>query len=185
MFEIPESIQQAQDAAICLYSAEEVERALDNLAKEINQQLADSCPVIMCVMNGGIVPTGMLLTRLDFLLQVDYLHATRYQDETSGNDILWKVEPNIDLKGRTVLVIDDILDEGITLATIIELCESRGADTVLSAVLVEKLHERKASNVQADFVGLKIEDRYVFGYGMDYRGYLRNAAGIFAVREED
>jgi len=184
MFEIPESIKKEQDAAECLFTTAQVEQALDNMAVKINAEFKDSCPVIMCVMNGGLIPTGKLLTRFDFLLHVDYLHATRYRDDITGNDVLWKAEPINNLKGRVVLVIDDILDEGITLATIVEYCECRGADKVMTAVLVEKMHDRKRSKIQADFVGLEVEDRYLFGYGMDYKGYFRNAAGIFAVRND-
>jgi len=184
MFKIPDSIKLVEQEAICLFKYEQVEQALDEMAEKINAEYVDICPVIMCVMNGGLIPAGKLLPRFNFLLHVDYLHATRYRDDTSGTDVLWKAEPNVDLKGRSVLIIDDILDEGVTLETIVEYCECRGADKVKTAVLVEKIHNRKQSRIQADFVGLKVEDHYVFGYGMDYKGYLRNASGIFAVREQ-
>lgn len=184
MYKIPDSIQSIREDAECLYTAEQIEKALDELASKINAAYDGTCPVVMCVMNGGMIPTGKLLTRFNFLLQVDYLHATRYHDQTTGEDILWKAEPNIDLKGRSVLIIDDILDEGVTLETVVEFCESRGAKKVMTVVLVEKVHNRKVTSTHADFVGLKINDRYVFGYGMDYKGYLRNASGIFAVRNE-
>ncbi|VAW75730.1 Hypoxanthine-guanine phosphoribosyltransferase [hydrothermal vent metagenome] len=184
MFQIPDSIQWVRDQAECLFDEAQVEKALDNMAANISHQLKDLCPVIMCVMNGGLIVSGKLLTRLDFLLHVDYLHATRYQDEITGTDILWKAEPVTDLKGRVVLIVDDILDEGLTLETIVEYCECRGAKKVMSAVLVDKKHNRKQSSIQADFVGLEAGDHYLFGYGMDYKGYLRNASGIYAVKGE-
>ncbi len=184
MTKIHESIKLVQQEAICLFKVEQVENALDNMADKINAEFIDTCPVIMCVMNGGLIPTGKLLTRFNFLLHLDYLHATRYRDETTGTDVLWKAEPTIDLRGRSVLIIDDILDEGVTLQTIVEYCECRGASKVMTAVLVEKKHNRKQSKIQADFIGLEVDDHYVFGYGMDYKGYLRNAAGIFAVRTQ-
>jgi hypoxanthine phosphoribosyltransferase len=88
------------------------------------------------------------------------------------------------LRDRTVLVVDDILDEGLTLAAIVDFCRQQGARAVYSAVLVEKVHDRKSAAVEADFIGIKVEDRYVFGYGMDYHGYLRNVRGIYAVSEQ-
>ena len=164
-----------------LYSRQEVEQALDRLASEIGRTLGDQDPLVLCVMKGGLVPASELFTRLDFPVQLDYLHATRYQGTVGSSELKWIAEPSQSLKGRTVLVVDDILDEGLTLAAILDYCSEQGARAVYSAVLIEKIHERKADGLHADFVGLQVEDRYVFGYGMDYYGYLRNVKGIYAV----
>lgn len=173
-------IKQVRAEAECLVSENDVEAAIDHLAETIGEKYRDLDPLLICVMNGGLVFAGSLMLRLDFPLQQDYMHASRYRGETSGGDIKWVVEPEHDLQGRHVLIIDDILDEGYTLAAIVEHCLQAGASSVETAVLVEKLHQRK-HGIQADYVGLQVEDRYLFGYGMDYKGYLRNAAGIFAV----
>lgn len=165
-----------------LYRAEEVEAALDRMAVEITQAIRESDPVVLCVMTGGLIPMGKLLTRLDFPVQIDYLHATRYCGETRGGELHWIARPQTPLRDRVVLVVDDILDEGLTLAAILRQCRAEGAKEVYCAVLVEKLHDRKAKGIKADFIGLQVQDRYVFGYGMDYKGYLRNAPGIFAVK---
>ena len=141
-------------------------------------------PVVLCVLTGAIIPTGHLLTRLAFPLETDYLHATRYRGETSGADVHWLCEPQIDLRGRTVLVIDDILDEGHTLTNILDYCTAAGVAQVRAAVLVHKLHDRLARDAKADYIGLQVRDRYVFGFGMDYRGYLRNLNGVFAIGGE-
>jgi len=182
------SITPAEAAAVLrdadrLYSVAEVDRAFDAMAVAITARLKDANPILLCVMNGGMVPTGHLIPRLNFPLQVDYVHATRYRDRLHGNELHWLAEPHIPLEGRTVLVVDDILDEGVTLQAILEDCTRRGAKEVLSALLVEKLHDRKHGAKHADFIGLPVEDRYVFGYGMDYKGFLRNAPGIFAARD--
>jgi len=132
-------------------------------------------------MNGGLITTAELMLRMDFPLEQDYMHASRYRGDTSGGAIHWVVEPKHALKDRVVIIVDDILDEGYTLAAIVEHCKSQQATCVETVVLVEKLHERK-QGIQATYVGLQVEDRYVFGYGMDYKGYLRNAPGIFAVK---
>ncbi len=161
----------------------EVEAALDRMAGEIGARLGARDPLILCVMMGGLIPTARLLARFDFPLQLDYVHATRYRGATRGGELHWKRRPETPLADRVVLVVDDILDEGWTLAAILEDCRVRGAQEVHSAILVNKRHDRKAP-VTADYVGVEVEDRYVFGYGMDYRGYLRNAPGIYAVRED-
>ncbi len=177
-----EEIKHVQATADLLHSEQEVEAAIDKMAQEINTALADRNPLLLCVINGGIVTVGKLLTRLTIPLTVDSIHASRYQNQTSGGSIKWLVKPETPLKDRTVLIVDDILDEGITLEVIYQYCREQGATAVYSAVLVDKIldHEKP---VTADFIGLKVENRYLFGYGMDYKGYLRNAPGIFACKE--
>ena len=178
-------IRRVSERARCLYTTQQVEAALDAMALAITREIGDSDPIILCVMNGGLIVTGSLATRMKFPLQMDYLHATRYRNETSGADLQWKSYPGCSLEDRVVLVVDDILDEGATLERILAYCIEQGASRVLSAVLVEKLHARKLSPLSADFIGLQVEDFYLYGYGMDYKGYLRNAAGIFAIADED
>ena len=178
--------QEAQavlDKARCLYDAEAVLNTVSVLAESITAELSQSNPVVIAIMNGGLIPAGMILSQLNFPLQVDYLHASRYRGKTSGGKLDWIVKPQTDLKDRTVLIIDDILDEGITLQAILDYCHEQGASKVYSCVLAEKLHGRKGGCKSADFIGLQVEDVYVFGCGMDYKGYLRNVAGIYAVEE--
>jgi hypoxanthine phosphoribosyltransferase len=170
-----------QARAECVHDAATVQKTLDHMAAGISSAIAGSLPVVLCVMNGGVIMTGHLLTRLTFPLEVDYLQATRYQGDTRGAEVEWVCKPRIPLQGRTVLVVDDILDEGNTLAAVLEYCRQAGAARVLSAVLVTKLHDRLVTGATADFVGLEVEDRYVFGFGMDYKGYLRNLNGIYGL----
>lgn len=155
--------------------------AIERLASDITHRLKDLCPVAICVMNGGLIFAGQLLTRLVFPLEVTYVHATRYGNATSGAMLNWVARPDCDLRGRTVLLLDDILDEGVTLAAIADWCRDQGAAQVLMAVLVNKRHDRKVCpGRRADFTGIETEDRFLFGYGLDYRGYWRNAPGIYA-----
>lgn len=175
-------IQRVQATAELLHSQQDVESALDLMAAQINTVLADTNPLILCVMNGGIVVAGKLISRLTMPLNIDAINASRYQNQTSGGTIEWVLKPSTPLTGRTVLIIDDILDEGITLKAIHDYCLAEGATAVYSAVLADKLldHDKPIS---ADFVGLEVANRYLFGYGMDYKGYLRNAAGIYACQD--
>jgi len=182
---IPFEINTVYEKSTRLFSTKEVEVALDKMAVDIHARLHDKNPVIICVMIGGLVPMGNLLPRLDFPLEVDYIHATRYCGEISGGELHWKVRPSINLQNRTVLVVDDILDGGVTLAAIIEEVKAMGALEVYSAVLVDKHHNRAENGLKnADFFGLEVDDHYIFGYGMDYNEYLRNAPGIFVVAPE-
>ena len=176
-------VEAVLEAADQLCTQAEVEAALDRMAADIEQAISGRNPLLLCVMTGGLIVSSELFTRLQFPVQLDYLHATRYQGTKGGNVLKWITRPSQNLKGRTVLVVDDILDEGLTLAAILDYCHAQGAAAVYSAVLVEKIHQRKSADLKADFVGLRVEDRYLFGYGMDYHGYLRNVKGIYAVAD--
>lgn len=178
-----EELKQVMAEADLLKSEAEVETALDKLAAEITGRISESLPVVYGIMNGGLVMAGRLLTRLRFPLEQGYMHATRYRGETSGHtDLQWQALPSVPMEGRTVLILDDIFDEGNTLAEVVKACHAQGAKEVLTAVLVNKVHNRKNTTLTIDFVGMDVEDRYVFGCGMDYRGYWRNAPGIYAVK---
>ncbi len=173
--------EQIKQEADCLFTEDEMNSAIKKMALEITQQLSESHPLILGVMNGGLIPLGLLVTQLDFPLQMDYLHATRYRNETQGGQLDWLVSPRIALQDRTVLLVDDIHDEGLTLEIVKQYCLQQGACQVYTAVLVNKLHDRKKSQ-EADFIALDIPDRYVFGFGMDYKGLLRHVPGIYAVK---
>ncbi len=175
-----EQAQNALDDAELLFNTEDVEAAITLMAAAITAELSNSNPLVLPVMNGGLVLGGKLISQLNFPLQIDYIHASRYRGETSGSDLHWLKKPE-NLAGRVVLLIDDILDEGITLAAIVKYCYEAGATKVLTAVLAEKVLEQDKPIQHADFTGLHVPDRYVFGYGMDYYEYQRNLAGIYAV----
>lgn len=171
------------EEADLLATQAEVERAIDRMATEITERLHDQRPLMLCVMNGGLIIAGQILPKLRFPLEIDYVHATRYGDKTSGRGLEWKAMPKLDMAGRAVLLLDDILDEGVTLDALARHCREQGAREVLLAVLVEKLHLRKVRpGMRADFSGLDVGDRFLFGYGLDYKGYWRNAPGIYAVK---
>lgn len=173
--------QKVLDDAECLYTEEEVYQAINDMAEKINLQLKDTNPIVVTVMNGGLIPAGLLLPKLNFPLQIDYIHATRYGKNTKGGELDWISNPSMSMENRTVLLIDDIHDEGSTIKSIIDFCEEQKAAKIYSCVLIHKNHERKFSE-KPDFVGLEVPDRYLFGYGMDYKTLLRNAPGIFAVK---
>ena len=163
-------------------SAEDVSIALDRLAVGITADLGARFPVVLMVMRGAVFLAGQLLPRLAFPLEFDYLHATRYRGTCGGESITWKVRPPESVRGRPVLVLDDILDEGHTLAAIRDSLEQAGAAEVRLAVLCEKRTGRDKP-VRADHVGFEIPDRYVFGCGMDVQGAWRNLPAVYALGE--
>jgi hypoxanthine phosphoribosyltransferase len=166
-----------------IHSAQEVSGTVRRLAGEIAAQLSDRQPLVLSVMGGATVFAGQLLPLLEFPLDFDYVQVSRYGDAIRGGQMTWKVPPPVNVRGRVVLVLDDILDEGITLAEIRASVLALGAAACFSAVFVEKEIGRPKP-IRADFVGLRVPDRYVFGFGMDVHGAWRNLPAIYALKEE-
>jgi hypoxanthine phosphoribosyltransferase len=164
-----------------IFTEAEVETVLHRLADEVTQALAHANPLVLCVMTGATVFAGKLLPMLHFSLEFDYVQATRYLNRTHGEDIVWKMPPGNNVRGRVVLLLDDILDEGHTLHAVREACLRAGAESVSIAVLAEKDTGREKP-IHADFTGLTVPNRYVFGCGMDVHGWWRNLPEIRALK---
>lgn len=167
-----------------LCSAVVISAAVERLAREITGRVQNSFPLVLGVMRGGVMFAGQLLPQLRFPLEFDYLDVTRYGDTTRGGSLAWKVSPGTAVSGRTVLVLDDILDEGQTLAAIRDRLLAAGARHVYSAVFAEK-ETGRPKPISADFVGVRLPDRYVFGFGMDVKGLWRNLPEIYALKDGD
>jgi hypoxanthine phosphoribosyltransferase len=159
-----------------------VQAAVQRLASEIEREFSRKYPLVLAVMGGAVVFAGQILPRLRFPLDFDYVHASRYGALTRGQAIEWRVKPPALVRGRAVLVLDDILDHGQTMAAIRSGLLDLGAQSVQCAVLVEKVL-KEPKPIQADFVGLTIPDRFVFGCGMDAKGFWRNLPEIRAMKE--
>ena len=179
-------IQEIKDilaSADVIHTEEEVAAAVSRVAREITEKLGETNPLLLVVMSGGVPFAGHLMTQLHFPLEFDYLHVTRYGQETSGGALSWRAAPWTPVKGRTVVILDDILDEGLTLAAIVERMKELGASACYTAVATDKLNGKKKP-LKADFVALTVPDRFVFGYGMDVRGAFRNLPAIYAMKED-
>jgi hypoxanthine phosphoribosyltransferase len=162
-------------------SAEEAQRALRRIAAEVTVRLGDKHPLVLPVMGGAVVFTGQLLPLLEFPLDFDAIQVSRYREQTSGGKIEWRIAPRANVKDRVVLVVDDILDEGQTLAAIRDKVMELGAKEFYAAVFADK-NLGRPKPIEADFVGVKVPDRYVFGFGMDVHGAWRNLPAIYALR---
>ena len=177
----PEQAQRVLDGADPVCAAATLNQALERLAGEISAELAEKNPLVLAVMGGAVVFVGQLLPKLRFPLEFDFLHATRYNDTTRGGEMQWRVLPEKKIPGRCLLVLDDVLDEGITLAAIKARLLELGAAACYTAVMVEKDLGR-SKPIKADFVGVTLPDRYLFGYGMDVEGAWRNLPAIYALK---
>jgi hypoxanthine phosphoribosyltransferase len=168
-----------------IFDASAVQAAVDKVAQRLNERFDHDAgapfPLVLGVMGGAVVFSGQLLTRLSFPLEFDYIHVTRYGSKAHGGKIEWKVEPRADVRGRTVIVLDDILDEGETLAHVKERLLNMGAAEVVLVVFADKDIGKKKP-VAADYVGLVLPNKFVVGYGMDAYGYWRNLPGIWAIK---
>ena len=163
---------------------DDVNAAVSRVSTAITRTLAESHPLVLAVMRGSVVFAGQLLPLLHFPLDFDYVDATRYGPQTQGGVLNWRVDVPAAAHGRTVLLIDDILDEGHTLAAIRDRLLAKGARAVLIAIFADKQLNR-VKPVRADFVGTTVPDRYVFGFGMDVKGLWRNLPAVYALRPED
>ena len=177
--------QQAQEVLLnseIIFSEQQVQAAVVRMAAEINTAMAVMHPLVLSVMGGAVVFTGQLLPLLSFPLDFDYVHVSRYGNSQQGGEMKWKVAPQENVRGRVVLVVDDILDEGETLNAVKQRVMDLGASKFYSAIFADKVNG-KTKPIKADFIGLEVPDRFVFGYGMDIHGAWRNLPAIHATKE--
>jgi hypoxanthine phosphoribosyltransferase len=176
------SLTSALADADLLFDRAALESVIADLGRRIDAALNGERAVFLTVMNGALIFAGHLALAIRTDLEFDYVHATRYRGATSGSELHWLREPTVDLAGRTVLLVDDILDEGHTLKAVRDDCLRRGARRVFIASLCTKRHDRLVEGVASDFNGVELPDRYVFGFGMDYYEQGRNLPGIYALK---
>jgi len=192
----PHDLEAALATAEVIHERPALEAAIGRMAVKIRNDYAigvtatrDSAtarPVFLTVMHGGLPFAAQLALELGARgldLEFDYLHATRYRGATTGGELVWKHRPATPLRGRRVLLVDDILDEGHTMAAIGKWCRAEGATDVRIAAMAVKVHDRCVPGLVADYVGVEVPDRYVFGYGMDYHEQGRNLPAIYALKQ--
>lgn len=177
-----DDVKQIQARGKCIYDRSTIEAAIATMAKDITAVLSNEAPLFLCTMNGALIFSGQLLTQLQFPLQVDYIHTSRFQGRMNAGDLHWIALPKTSLENRTVVILEDILDSGVTLSAIVDYCKQKKAKAVYTAVLIDKNHPRDENGLEkADFTGLRVEDKFLIGYGLDYQGFLRNLPGIYEV----
>ncbi len=174
--------QEVLQRADCIHPRPVIDAAIARMAASISRDYAiGDRPLYLTLMHGGMIFAAHLSVALSIDVEFDYLHATRYRGETTGGALRWIKPPQVPLKGRRVLLVDDILDEGKTLLAVRDYCQAAGASEVRVAVLCEKVHARRVPGIAGDYVGVTVPDRYVFGFGMDYHEQGRNLPAIYAL----
>lgn len=166
-------------SARLIHSERAVAGAIDRMADRMSSSISDKDPVILAVMNGGAFIAAELCKRFAFPYEFDYVHLTRYGRRLVGGDIEWRVPPSDTVKGRTVVIVDDVLDRGTTLRALLEALTGAGATEILTAVLVRKRIGERVDRPGIDFVGLETDDIYLFGCGMDVAGYWRGLPALY------
>ncbi len=180
---IPIEIRRAYDNADLLISRHDITQAVDRMAIQLVSRLSKSNPLMICVLQGGIFFFSRLIEKLRFPMELSYVHVSRYGKDIEGGELEWLAKPTICLKGRHVVFVDDVFDHGITINRLVDWAYSEGASGVTTSVLVEKAIAQE-NDAKADFSGFNVGDRYLFGCGMDYRGYWRNLPDIYALPED-
>jgi hypoxanthine phosphoribosyltransferase len=166
-----------------IYSAEQIKCAINRLAVELEARLAGRAAHVLCVMNGALIFTSDLVRHIDGDLKIDYLQVSSYGDTTTGGEIEWHKTPQYPLQDQVIVIVDDIFDRGSTMHALISHCQSQGADEIITCVMLSKNLPNRSHNFKPDLIGLEVDDRYVFGYGMDYKGHLRHMPDIYALKE--
>lgn len=177
------SLSQALAQSDVIHDRAHLETAIARMGRDIDIALGGEVPLYLSVMHGGLIFSGALALAISTDLEFEYIHATRYRGATQGGELHWLRKPVASLQGRIVLLADDILDEGYTLRAIRDWCVAQGARRVLMAVLCVKRHDRAAPGIRADFFGVEVPDRYVYGFGMDYHEQGRNLPAIYALKD--
>ncbi len=178
-----EQLQQVRDNSDLIFSASQINTAVEKMGLTLEAQIKNKNAILICVMNGGITLTSDLLRSMDCDVRFDYLQVARYRDKTVGGSLHWLKEPQLSLEGQTIVLVDDIYDEGYTMDELVSYCERHGAKQVITTVLLYKQKSSPQVGNKPDIHGLEVTDRYVYGYGMDYKGYLRHIPAIYALAE--
>lgn len=178
-----QELQLVKENSDLIFSASQIKTAVEKMGLELEANIKDKNAILICVMNGGITLTSDLSRAMDCDVRLDYLQVARYRDKTVGGSLHWLKEPQLSLENQTVVLVDDIYDEGYTMEELVSYCEKHGAKEVITAVLLYKQKTSPQVGNKPDIHGLEVTDRYVFGYGMDYKGYLRNIPAIYAISE--
>jgi hypoxanthine phosphoribosyltransferase len=164
-------------------SADEIDRTTTRLANEIDARYQQQVPIVICIMNGGLMLTAQLMSKVKIHARIDYLQTSRYRGKTRGGELHWRAEPQYSFEGCPVILVDDIFDEGDTLLNIVAYCKDHGASDVFTVVLLDKKHDRKVKGFRPDLIGLEVEDDYLVGFGMDYQEHFRHLPAIYALSE--
>lgn len=184
----PQTLRPSWKAALpgiksILISEDQLARQIDALAQRILQDYQNEEPVIVGVLNGSILFIADLIRLLPIPLCVDFIGVSSYRGKTRPGPLKTTKKLSLEVQGRRVLVVDEILDSGRTLQSVAQTLESFSPQDLRTCVLLEKT-ARRAIQIQADYVGFQIPDCFVVGYGLDCDGRYRNLPFLGVLEEE-
>jgi len=164
---------------------EEIAAMVERVAAEINAATADvERPVFVGVMKGAYIWMADLLRAVGRDVETDYIDVSSYDGDASTGRITIQRDLKVDLTGRTVVILDEVIDSGLTLRYLKHDFEERGAEQVLIAVAVDKRENVSAGGVTPDFIGAKVPNEFLVGYGMDYNNHHRNLPYVGVLKRE-
>ena len=167
-----------------LFDEPAIHRRLDDIAAQVSSDYRDRELTVIAVLHGSLMFVADLLRRIPLPLKLDCVSVASYHGKAqSSSEVVFKEVTVPDVVGRDVLILDDILDSGYTLAAIREMFETAKQRTIRVCVLLSKKKQR-AREVNADYVGFEIEDEFVVGYGLDFKERYRNLPYIGVLRKE-
>jgi adenylate kinase len=159
-------------------SEQEIAAAVDNLAYQINRDLKDECPVFLGILNGSYIVLADLSRKFNGDCEIAFLRAKSYEGTSSTGNVSLGLDLDIDLRGRTVIIVEDIVDTGLTVVTLSRKLKQHNPKSLKIATLFLKPDVYK-QEVALDYVGQNIENKFVVGYGMDYNNLGRNLPALY------
>ena len=173
-----------EDKIRVLLTEEEVNKRISEVAAEINRDYAGRPVHLICILKGGVFFTCELATRLTMPVSLDFMSVSSYGGGTESSGIV-KIVKDLDqpLEGKEVLIVEDIIDSGVTLKYLKEMFATRGPLSIRVCTIFDKPSRRKVE-MKGDYVGIEIPDEYVIGYGLDYDGVYRNLPDLCVLRRD-
>ncbi|HJN38165.1 MAG TPA: phosphoribosyltransferase family protein [Gammaproteobacteria bacterium] len=178
---IQQKLTLIQNCGKMLFDETAIQKSILTMANQINQDLKGETIILLCILNGGLYTAYPLSRALKIHHQLECIKASRYQNNTSGAAPIIE-HSTINFQNKTVLLVDDCIDQGVTLQAISQHCQDQGASKVLTAVLLNKTHLRPKNVPSPNYYSLISDTQhFVYGHGLDIHGYLRNLPNIFSI----
>lgn len=175
---------QVRDKEFSLFlTAEDIDKAVEQVAEMINLDMQGKNPLFICVLNGAFIFASDLLKKVDVECEITFVKLSSYSGTRTTNTVRELIGLDQPLAGRTVIIIEDIIDTGITMGYTLKKLRDLGATDVRIASLLFKPEAFK-KNYAIDYVGIVIPNEFIVGYGLDYNGHGRNLPDIYKIIED-
>ena len=172
-----------KDIKTVLFSEESLKARVQEIAGQITADFAENAPLVIGVLKGSFIFMADLVREIEFSCTLDFIAVSSYRSKTSSTGAVQILKDlTVDITGRDIIIIEDILDTGLTLSYLIDLFKARGAKTIRTCALLDKPSRRK-TEVVLDYVGFEVPNEFVVGYGLDFDQQYRNLPYIGILHE--